>query len=1093
MAGGPLPLLRWSSQEQCYTITLGSLILSPEITHANSAWKEWLNGITSFAFENQSGVHCTIRKERLQRGDTYWYAYRSIEGRTKKRYLGRTADLSFERLEKISSLFSADQRKASRSVSTTLQRANHVTPNHEIALVPAPLLSTKLHPPQLPALLIERSRLLTRLNNSLMHKLSLLQAPAGFGKTTLVNQWLTTVPSPPAFPVASWISLDAGDNDPFRFWRSVITACQRLLGPEQGQTALSLLAADTSFLFDRPPLEIALTHLLNLLAEPSCGGLLILDDYHVITEPSLHKTLAFFIDHLPKTVHVVLLSRAEPDLPLLRWRARGELYEMHGADLRFSSEETAVFLQRALPIALSEAAFKELDTSLQGWAAGLRLLCLTLSRWQTSQAVEQMHLLSGDQRDDFSSLHRSLFDYFATEILEAQEDTVQRFLLQTSVLSCLCGPLCDAVTGCEGSSTQLKTIERAGLFLETLEGPGEWYRYHPLFAKAMRREASRHLGEEALRAGSLRASIWYEQEALLAEAIEAAWQARDVERMAKLIEQLNAQRDFNEPYTMRRWLEHLPDVVLQHHPMLCLLLAIELRYPVELRFAQTGSTVSEAALLSLVERSRIQTLLQMAEEGWQNQGIRSWIGAIWAFRVLSDMLDQKPFSSLVTSAQQALVFLPLKKALDHPLLMWRATCLLIVGIEKLHMGQVSESRQLLLQAQKDSVSPGNTHLTVAICSTLGKIHLIQGQLSQAKQYHSQVLSHARKLFDDVQAADALLELAWLAYEWNDLTGAEQQAREALELAQQVRPQRTELVARAELQFALLEYARNEPALALQRVTTLLADPEIGGQFGSPCSDYELKRTWTPESFWLLSRLHDWQGRLRIATGDLLTVQERLDFQAQNSECFSFTEQLGEQVRWGRLWLAQGKGKAALEQFARLLPLAKAHLHQYAALEIQLLLAQAYAACKQEQQARQQVVEVLSQAQREGFLRLFLNEGKPLVRLLRSLLPAIQGQVLRLYVQTILRTEAPTHGLEHPSHTVFSTSGPASFVEPLSLQEQRVLRLLGAGLRNTDIAQELVISVNTVKTHVQNIYRKLGVRNRFEAGELARRLSLPSSS
>ncbi|MBO0780222.1 MAG: tetratricopeptide repeat protein [Ktedonobacteraceae bacterium] len=1072
-----LHLLSFSPQEGRYTITLDSLSLSPEITLSRRAWQEWLDTVASFAFENRLGGHCTIRKERLQRGDVYWYAYRSIRGHTKKRYLGRTADLSFERLEEISALFTTEDRETHQLPAAGRRRSASGAGTLQTAIrrenVPAltPLLETKLHPPQLPALLVERTRLLARLDDSFSHKLTLLQAPAGFGKTTLINQWLATRGTSPVLPAAAlaWVSLDAGDNDPLRFWRYVMTACQALLEPKQrvlGPAALALLTAAMRSLFEPLPMEMALTRLLNDLAEPSSGGLLVLDDYHAITEPRIHEALAFLIDHLPATVHVLLLSRSEPSLPLLRWRAKGELCELHGTDLRFSLEETDAFIQQALPITLSEAALTRLDASLEGWVAGLRLLSLTLSGWRTSQAIEQA-LLSLGEHAGISSLHRSLLEYLVIEILETQPEPVQRFLLQTSVLSRLCGPLCDAVSGEEGGAAQLETIRRAGLFLEALEGPVGWYRYHALFAEALRREASRRLGEEALRSFSLKASQWYEQEALLTEAIDAALLARDMEQAAKLIELIVIQ-NFYELQTLLRWLEQLPEAVLNEHPLLCHFFAVELRFPVELRFAQIEIPVSSVPAISEAKRSRIETLLQMAEAGWRRQGMQSWIGANWGFRALSSLLDAEPFSVLVHYAQQALVFLPQEEELDRRLQMYRSSCLLFVGIEKLRIGRVGEARQQLLQAQRDNTAP-NRFLAADIDLTLGKSYLIQGELQQAKRYYRQALADARELHDYEVTADALLELSWLAFERDDLTGAEQQSREALELAQDVYPQRRGLHDRAALQFALLRYARGETDAALEQLSALLA---------------EQPGEWTPSSFWLFSRLRYWQGRLRIATGDLQAVQESLQASSQSSGSVSITEQLGEQILWGRLLLAQGDAQAALEQFAHLLPMAQEQLHQYVALEIQLLLALAHAACKQEQQAHYWLRHTLLQAVHEGYIRLFLNEGRPLVLLLRSLLPTVQHDAaLRSYVQMTLRAATQRAG----SRRVSLSSSHGLLYEPLSVQEQRVLRLLAAGWSNQDIARELVVSINTVKYHVKHLYQKLGVSNRLQASEVARHL------
>jgi LuxR family maltose regulon positive regulatory protein len=1067
MPRGVLHLLCWSQQEQRYIIMISERILSSEITTSPGAWTRWLDGVASFAFESRSGVHCTIRKERLRRGDAYWYAYRSIQGRTKKRYLGKTADLSFELLEEISTRFTTEEREMAPSAPAP--KAHQTATNRGRApSVSSPLLETKLHPPQFPALLIERTRLLVRLDISFAHKLTLLLAPAGFGKTTLVNQWLTTRSTSPTFPAAAWVSLDSADNDLLRFWRYIMTACQTLLGQERrasGQAVLALFTAAIHSPFEQPPMEMALTSLLNDLAWPSSGGLLVLDDYHAITEPRIHETLAFFIDHLPKAVHVLLLSRAEPPLPLLRWHVRGELCELHGTDLRFSLEETADFLHQTLPFSLSETVLTRLDASLEGWAAGLRLLSLTLSRWRTSHVVE-LALLSLGEHAGLSSPHRSLLDYLVSEIFETQPEPIQRFLLQTSVLSRLCGPLCDAVTRSENSATQLEGVERGGLFLEALEGPGGWYRYHALFAEAMRREASSRLGEEALRALSLRASSWYEQEALFTEAIEAAWQAQDLERVARLIEQRDAQGGFSEPQTMRHWLEQLPEAVLREHPMLCLLFATELRFPVELRFAQAAMSVPQVVPLTSEENRRIETLLQMAEESWRRCGMQPWIGIIWAFRMMSSLMDKEPFSSLVDSAQQALVFLP-QEAQDRRVQMWRGACLLFVGIEKLRMGQVGEARQLLLQAQEHN---RNRFLTTMSSLMLGRSHLLQGELKLARRYHRQVLSDARELGDDEMAADALLELAWLAFEANDLNGAEQQAREAREVTQRVHSHRQELSDRATLQFALITHAQGETAAALQQLTTLLVAPQT---------------EWTLSGFWLSSRIRNWQGRLRIATGDLQAVEDSLPGQSQSSESISFTEHLEEQILRVRLLLAQGNAETARQQLADLLPMAKAQLHQYHALEIELLLALTYAASEQEQQAHSWLRQTLSQTVHERFIRLFLNEGKPMILLLRSLRKHLQHDtILRSYVQMILlaaqRAESP--------HALISTSDGPPF-EPLSLQEKRVLRLLATGWTNQEIAHELIVSVNTVKYHVKHLYQKLGVSNRQQASMAARDLSL----
>lgn len=740
-------------------------------------WFEWLGKDTStiFSVHTLNGTY-TARKEHAgnHRGGWYWKAYRTYQGRHYRAYLGKREDLTLARLHEIALILSTrihEQVQKTSDKNSGFSVTHQGISDHQLS----PLLETKLHPPRLPDGLIERTRLLAWLDTCLAYKLTLLVAPAGFGKSTLINQWLAAHSADHPLPKASWVSLDVSDNDPLRFWRSVITVYQRLIGQErhvEGQAALAALTAPLHAPFDALPLNTALTHLLNALTDPSSGGLLVLDDYHTINEPLIHETLAFFIDHLPTNVHILLLSRTEPDLPLLRWRARGELCELHGADLRFSLDETTAYLHQSLPASLSDAALRRLDSSLEGWAAGLRLLSLTLSTWRNDTAIEQALLELGERVDGRSqqasgdnALHRSLFAYFVTEIFAAQSEPMQHFLLQTSILSRLCAPLCDAVTGGKNSAEQLAAVERSGLFLEAMAGPGGWYRYHALFAEAMRREASQRLGEEAMRAYALRASSWYEQEQWFPEALEAAWLAQDMERVARLIEQAHKQ-NFSAPQTMLRWLERLPEAVLHAHPLLCFLFATELRFPVKLWFAQEPELAAEAASLSPTKRARIEMLLSMAEEGWRSRGEARWIGGIWAHRALSALLDQEPFSAVVNFARQALAFFPPSGALDPHLQMYRSSCLYFVGREKLDLGQVREAQQMLLQAQEDNVPPGNKFLSVDIHLTIGKIYLIQGERTLAQSYLRQALSGARELGDEKVIVDAELELSRLEESWN---------------------------------------------------------------------------------------------------------------------------------------------------------------------------------------------------------------------------------------------------------------------------------------------------------------------------------------
>ncbi|MEO6888162.1 MAG: LuxR C-terminal-related transcriptional regulator [Ktedonobacteraceae bacterium] len=1035
----PTYVLHWSEENQVYELSRNGRTEECFGPESGPSWLHFLETHTSFAFQGQEGRLSIIKETRL-RGSGYWYAYRTSGRRTVKRYLGSASTVTIARLEEVAGVLS----RVGSGTQTTPERQE--TGTHS-SRRPS-LLLPKLQPPRLPSSLVERPRLLERLDAALERKLTLLVAPAGCGKTTVVNQWIHERQACGWSRPLAWVSLDRDDNDLFRFWRSIITACQAFQ-PRLGQAALAALAEALQPPFASPPLETALTLFLNDLAQLAQGGLLILDDYHTIEEPRIHELLTFFLDYVPATFGVLLMTRSEPlHLPLLRWRARGELCELHGAELRFSLAETASFVRQTFPTPLSDATLKQLDEALQGWVAGLRLLALSLplpanrtgSELMTVQAVEHA-LISLDQLTEPSSPYRPLLDYFVTEILKAQPEQVQRFLLRTSVLTCLSGPLCEAVTGIENGAAQLEAIEQAGLFLEALDGT--WYRFHVLFAEAMRREAALRLGEEALRVLSLRASLWYEQHALTAEAIEAALLSHDFERAALLIEQMNAEGQISELYIVRRWLERLPEEVLHAHAMLCWLAALTLQ------------VLQEKAPLSTAVRQRAEMLLRMAEEGLDQQRQPDLPGLIAALRAMSAW-RQTLFPRAIEYAQQALALLPHDKQAE-PMHMWRGVCLFIVGIGCMYDGEFAEARSSFLAAHTCSLATGDRHFTRSLILLVGVCSYILGELHQAREYYQQALSDARRQEDREVIARSLLGLASIAFAWNNLSLIEQQVNEALTLAPD---EDTNLRNDAALQLAELAHARGQITSAQQQIAVLLA---------------RLQMATTLEAAQKLSDVLVFSAHLSLEVGDLENagrIVETLDLE----------EHLAARILRARLFLAQGRFHEAVLQLERLLLSAQEWRH---ALEIKILLSLAYAACREGLQARQWLQQALSQARSMGVVRLFLSEGGPLARLLRHLVPTLQEPALRAYAQTILRAFAQS--IEAGDPDLASSSG--LLVESLSAQEQRVLRLLAAGRSNREIAQALVVSVNTVKDHAKHLYRKLGVSNRLQAGEAARHLKL----
>ena len=413
-----------------------------------------------------------------------------------------------------------------------------------------PLLETKLYVPRLRRGLVARPRLSERLSRGAESKLTLVSAPAGFGKTTLLAEWLAAAPADERS--AAWLSLDPGDNEPASFWTYLIAALQTV-APGVGASALSLLQAPQP-----PPIETVLATLLNELGAVPNDVVLVLDDYHVIDARDIQDGMAFLLEHLPPQMHLVIATRADPALPLARLRARGELVEIRAADLRFTPDEAAAYLNEVMGLDLGARDVAALEARTEGWIAALQLAALSMQGRD-----DVAGFIAGFAGDD-----RYIVDYLVEEVLQRQPEQVRSFLLQTSILDRLSGPLCDAVTGQDGGKAMLEALDRGNLFLVPLDDRRQWYRYHHLFADVLR---ARLLDEQPDRVPELhrRASEWYEQNGDRSEAIRHALAGEDFERAADLVElAIPAMRQERQEATLRRWLEALPDELIRVRPVL---------------------------------------------------------------------------------------------------------------------------------------------------------------------------------------------------------------------------------------------------------------------------------------------------------------------------------------------------------------------------------------------------------------------------------------------------------------------------------------------------------------------------------------------
>ncbi len=583
--------------------------------------------------------------------------------------------------------------------------------------MPAPLLETKFFVPRRRRGLVVRPRLSVRLDRGAGLKLLLVSAPAGFGKTTLLGEWLAAGPGGAAGGrLAAWLSLDRGDNDPASFWAYVIAAL-RTVAPGVGEGALALLHAPR-----RPPVEAVLTALLNDLGAVAADVVLVLDDYHVIDGREVQEGMAFLLDHLPARLHVVIACRADPVLPLARLRARGELAEIRAADLRFTAEEAAAYLNEVMGLELAARDVAALEGRTEGWIAALQLAALSM------QGREDVAgFIAGFAGDD-----RYVVDYLAEEVLQRQSGEVQGFLLQTSVLGRLCGPLCDAVTGQGGGRAMLEALDRGNLFLVPLDDRRRWYRYHQLFADVLQ---ARLLDEQPGQVPELhrRASIWFEQDGERPAAIGHALAARDFGRAAGLVElAIPAMRRTRQETTVRGWLELIPDDVVRVRPVLSVGFAGALLTSgefegVEDRLRDAERWLAPPAGAGEGTPSRPAEMIVADEEGF-----RSLPGTIEVYRA-GLALARGDAPGTVRHARLALDLAPED---DH---LCRAGASGLLGLASWGSGDLEAAHRAYSECASGLQRAGHISDVLGCAIALSDIRIAQGRLAEAMRTCEQAL------------------------------------------------------------------------------------------------------------------------------------------------------------------------------------------------------------------------------------------------------------------------------------------------------------------------------------------------------------------
>jgi LuxR family maltose regulon positive regulatory protein len=892
--------------------------------------------------------------------------------------------------------------------------------------VSTPLLQTKLYIPHSQPNLISRPRLIKHLEDGLSRKLTLVSSPAGFGKTTLLSEWIHKCGQPVA-----WITLDQGDNDPSRFLKYFITALQKNEG-EIGEGILSALQSSQP-----PKSDILLTGLLNEITEMTQPIVIVLDDYHVITEPTIQEMLTFILENQPPQMHLVISSRADPPWPLARLRVHGELAEIRTRDLRFTTDEAATFLNNVMGLKLSPQEVASLEGLTEGWIAGLQMAALSMrGRKDVSGFIES-----------FSGSHRFILDYLVEEVLDQQSRTIQEFLLKTSILESLSGPLCDAVADREDSQIILTQLEQANLFLIPLDDERCWYRYHHLFADLLRIRLE-HTQPEHTPTLHRRASEWFEQNGLIAEAVNHSLVANDFERVVRLFAGNTLAMIYHgESRTLVSWLEALPDEVVRSQPWFSIAHAWTLAYAGEFDAIETLLKETEKVLVGFDE-------LVLSEVEYQR--IVGHIAIIRSYTAAR----RGDSSRAAKQACKALQYLPADD------LMERGYILTLLGAVLRISGDFNAATEASTKAIAISQATGDSQLSAVVLCDQAALHYSQGQLHKA----AAICRDAEQISDKYAGQSgrplpvmgyAYIRLSAVLREWNDLETATGYAREGLELCKQWG------------QADFLVYSYIEVAKVLQA---------IGDMDGALDAIQTGKRIASNVSPWPGFHVATQQARLWLVQGKLEDVTRWVQVSGlRNDDSLSF-QYLFRYIVLARVLIAQGVFDEAAGLLSRLLEVAEKARAMGCMIEILILQALALQAQGKIDHALTSLERALVSAEPEGYVRTFIDEGSSMGKLLQqTTAPGVAvGYVGKLL--TALKKETK-------SKRQLGEGFSASIVEPLSERELEVLRLLKTHLSSTGIAEELTISANTVRTHIKSIYSKLNVHNRQDALQRAQKLEL----
>jgi LuxR family transcriptional regulator, maltose regulon positive regulatory protein len=925
----------------------------------------------------------------------------------------------------------------------------------------SPVLATKLYIPPPRAKIVLRPRLIERLNEGLSAgcKLTLISAPAGFGKTTLVSEWVAGCQRP-----AAWLSLDEGDNDPTRFLTYFIAALQTITA-NIGAGVLSVLQSPQP-----PPIELILTALLNEITTLPDNFVLVLDDYHVIDSQPVDQALTFIVEHQPPQMHLVITTREDPHLPLARLRARDQLTELRAADLRFTPAEAAEFLNRVMGLNLSAEDIAALESRTEGWIAGLQLAALSMQG--RSDAANFIQAFTGS--------HRFVLDYLVEEVLQRQPEDIHSFLLKTATLDRLSGPLCDAVTGREDGKGMLETLERGNLFIIPLDDQRRWYRYHPLFAEVLQ---ARLLDEQPDQVFSLhqRASEWYEHNGSAADAIRHALAAKDFERAAILIELAVPEMRRNRQgatITELGWLKALPDELVHFRPVLSVAYAFALFGGGELGGVETRLRDAERWLdapddMSGQPESPTGGMVIVDEEEF-----RRLPGMIALLRA-AQSLARNDMPEAVKNARRVLDLAPE----DAHLMLGGAAS--VLGLAAWASGDLEAARWMTADGMVKVRQAGYISSAIGGAIVLADIQIAQGRLHEAMVTYERALQWAIAPGAPVQrgAADMHVGMSNLHYEHNDLKTAMQHLLTSQALGELAGlPQNPYRWCAA---MARIREAQGD----LDEALNLLDQAEClyNANFSPNVRPIATRKTrvWIAQG--RLDKALDWAREQELSIENELSYLREFDH-------ITLARVLLARFRSDR---ADASISGVVRLLERLLKAAEEGGRKGSVIEILVLQAIAYHSQGDLPAALNPLQKALTLAEPEGYVRMFLDEGPSMMQLLAAVrhLPEASAreimprQRLPTYTDKLLAALEAEKQKREDTPDLPPASPAQTLIEPLSERELEVLKLLRSELSGPEIAQQLSVSINTFRTHTKNIFNKLGVNDRRAAIRRAEELEL----